>query len=66
MNFSAVKQFFQPVSGAQLDQLVRRHAGTQARGEPVLLEEVGLERAAREATEAALPAEQADGRRRTA
>jgi hypothetical protein len=47
MKFAAVKRFFRPVTGVQLNELTRQHAGS--RGEQsVGLDEVGLDRVARE------------------
>jgi hypothetical protein len=49
MKFAAVKSFFKPVSGVQLTELARKHAG--GRGEQsVCLEEVGLDQVARKLT----------------
>lgn len=49
MKFSAVKHRFKPVSGAVLDELVRKHAGPGRIEQNVFLDEVGLEDAARRA-----------------
>jgi hypothetical protein len=49
VKFSAVKHRFKPVSGAVLDELVRKHAGPGRIEQSVFLDEVGLEEAARRA-----------------
>lgn len=47
MKFSAVKHLFKPVSGAVLDELVRKHAGSGRGEQSVYLDEVGIDAAAR-------------------
>lgn len=42
-NFSAVKQFFRPLTDEQVLVLVRKHAGTPGIEQSVYLDEVGLE-----------------------
>lgn len=43
MNFSAVKQFFKPLTDDQVRVLARKHAGTPGIEQSVYLDEVGLQ-----------------------
>ena len=47
MKFSAVKHLFKPISGAALDELVRKHVGTGPVEQSVYLDEVGIDVVAR-------------------
>ena len=53
MKFSAVEHRFKPVSGAVLDELVRKHAGSGRIEQSIFLDEVGLENAAHRAASGA-------------
>ena len=50
MNFEAVRAYFKPVSSAELDELVRKHACEQPE-QSIYLEEVGLREVALRVTE---------------
>jgi hypothetical protein len=53
MNFSAVKQFFKPLTDDQVRVLARKHAGTPGIEQSIYLDEVGLEALAIEVFEKA-------------